>query len=165
MQVCQHPTSTLRTVRANSNGATLQPGNYKNGLNLKGNQTLSPGTYIVSGGSFSVNANANIIGNGVTIYLAPGVSVSINGNAKMTLSAPTSGDYAGMLFFGDRTATGDVKLNGTADSLFTGNIYFKNQAFNTSETSLARVAARGSWPIRSTGPAMQQSVRTVPPME
>ena len=33
-----------------------------------------------------------------------------------------------MLFFGDRAATGDVKLNGTADSLFTGNIYFKNQS-------------------------------------
>ena len=56
------PDVDAATVRANSNGATLQPGNYKNGLNLKGNQTLSPGVYIVSGGSFSVNANANIIG-------------------------------------------------------------------------------------------------------
>jgi hypothetical protein len=46
----------------------------------------------------------------------------------LQLSAPTTGDYAGMLMYGDRTNTADVKLNGTADSLFTGNIYFANQA-------------------------------------
>ena len=36
------PDVNAAPVRANSNGATLQPGNYKNGLDLKGNQTLEP---------------------------------------------------------------------------------------------------------------------------
>ena len=119
------PTSS--TNWPNASGSTLQPGNYINGMNLSGTKTLNPGVYIVSGGNFSINANANISGSGVTIYIAPGVSVSMNGNATVNLSAPTSGTYSGMLFFGDRSGTGGVTFNGTAASRLTGAIYFANQ--------------------------------------
>lgn len=111
----------------NTSGAVLQPGNYTNGMNLSGTKTLSPGVYVVSGGNFKINANANISGTGVTIYFAAGTSVSINGTATVNLSAPTSGTYSGLLFFGDRSATDGVTLNGTADSKLTGAIYFANQ--------------------------------------
>ena len=96
-------------------------------MSLSGTKTLSPGVYIVSSGSFRINANANISGSGVTIYLASGVSVSINGNATVNLSAPTTGTYGGMLFFGSRTGTSGVTFNGTASSKLTGSIYFANQ--------------------------------------
>jgi hypothetical protein len=111
----------------NSNGATLQPGNYTNGMNLSGDVTLQPGVYVVSGGNFKVNANANVSGSGVTIYIKSGSTVSINGNATVNLSAPTSGPYSGLLFFGDRSGTGGVTLNGTASSKLTGAVYFANQ--------------------------------------
>jgi hypothetical protein len=111
----------------NTSGAVLQPGNYTNGMNLSGTKTLSPGVYVVSGGDFKINANANISGTGVTIYFTAGTSVSINGTATVNLSAPTSGTYSGILFFGDRSATDGVTLNGTADSKLTGAIYFANQ--------------------------------------
>jgi hypothetical protein len=114
----------------NTSGAVLQPGNYTNGMNLSGTKTLSPGVYVVSGGNFKINANANISGSGVTIYFKAGTSVSINGTATVNLSAPTSGTYSGMLFFGDRSATDSVTLNGTADSKFTGAVYFANQDVN-----------------------------------
>lgn len=114
----------------NTSGAVLQPGNYVNGMNLSGTKTLEPGVYVVSGGNFKINANANISGAGVTIYFTSGTSVSINGNATVNLSAPTSGIYSGILFFGDREAVDDVTLNGTADSKLTGAIYFKNQHIN-----------------------------------
>jgi hypothetical protein len=54
----------------------------------------------------------------------------MNGTATVTLSAPTFGDYSGVLFFGDRDNDGATKniFNGTADSLLTGAIYFANQA-------------------------------------
>jgi Flp pilus assembly protein TadG len=113
----------------NDNGAILQPGNYCNGMSLGGTVTLKPGTYIVSGGDFRVNANANITGSDVTIYLTGDARVSINGNATVNLSAPTSGTYSGILFFGDRsnsTATNNT-FNGTAQSHLTGALYFASQ--------------------------------------
>ena len=108
----------------------LQPGNYTSGMNLSGTRTMQPGVYVVSGGDFKINANANITGSGVTIVIKPGTNVSINGNATVNLSAPTSGIYAGMLFFGDRSGTGGVTFNGTAASKLTGAIYFANQDIN-----------------------------------
>jgi hypothetical protein len=96
-------------------------------MTLSGTKTLSPGVYIVSGGNFKINANANISGSGVTIYIMAGSSVHINGTATVNLSAPTSGTYSGMLFFGDRSGTDDITFNGTAASKLTGAIYFANQ--------------------------------------
>jgi hypothetical protein len=124
------PVPTSGTTYSGTGGAVLQPGHYTNGMNLSGTKTLSPGVYIVSGGNFRINANANISGSGVTIYFTAGTSVSINGTATVNLSAPTSGTYSGMLFFGDRSATDNVTLNGTADSKLTGAVYFANQDIN-----------------------------------
>jgi hypothetical protein len=108
----------------------IQPGNYTNGMNISGTRTMQPGIYVVSGGDFKINANANITGTDVTIYIKAGTNVSINGNATVHLSAPTSGTYSGMLFFGDRSGTGNVTFNGTAASKLTGAIYFANQDIN-----------------------------------
>ncbi len=119
--------SSSGTNYTSTSGSVLQPGNYTNGMTLSGTKTLEPGVYVVSGGNFKINANANISGSGVTFYFMPGTSVSINGTATVDFSAPTSGTYAGILFFGDRSATDAVTLNGTADSKLTGAVYFANQ--------------------------------------
>src|SRR5436190_1911593 len=113
-----------------TSGSTLQPGSYCSGMTLGGTKTLDPGVYFVSGGNLKINANANISGSGITFYLTGGARVSINGTAKVKLSAPTTGPYAGILFFGDRTNIGAAKnsFNGTAGSLLTGAIYFASQA-------------------------------------
>ena len=124
---------TRNMPNGNGNGhnsvTTLDPGNYRSGMDLSGNVVLNPGTYYVQGGDFHVNANANISGSGVTIYLASGSQVSMNGNAVVTLSAPTSGTYSGILFFGDRAATsGANTFNGDASSQLTGDLYFPTQS-------------------------------------
>ncbi|HYF23170.1 MAG TPA: pilus assembly protein TadG-related protein [Caulobacteraceae bacterium] len=112
-----------------ANGSSLAPGNYCNGMSLSGNVTLQPGTYVVSGGNFRVNSNAVVSGNGVTIHLTGTARTRFNGNATVQLSAPTSGAYSGILFFGDRDSTGDRNIfNGTANSSLTGAIYFPSQA-------------------------------------
>jgi Flp pilus assembly protein TadG len=112
----------------NGNGNTLQPGNYCNGMNLSGNVNLNAGTYYVSG-DIKINANANISGSGVTIFLAGSSSITINGNATVNLSAPTTGTYSGILFYGDPSNTSSVsnKFNGTAGSKLTGALYFPTQ--------------------------------------
>ena len=112
------------------NERSLTPGRYCGGLSLGGNVTLAPGTYVVSGGTFRINAGANVTGSGVTIYLTGGARTSFNGNATINMSAPTSGPYAGVLLFGDRADIGGSRnsINGTAQSHLTGSLYFPSQA-------------------------------------
>ncbi|ANT51073.1 hypothetical protein A6B35_14685 [Mesorhizobium amorphae CCNWGS0123] len=119
-----------KNVNGNKTSQTLQAGTYCSGMDLKGNVTLSPGVYVVEG-SLKVNANAVISGTGVTIFMSGSNTVSMNGNATVTLSAPTSGAYSGVLFYGDRTGTAaQSTFNGTASSLLTGAIYFPRQQVN-----------------------------------
>ena len=107
---------------------TLSPGKFCGGLNLSGQYQLNPGTYIVDGGDFRINAGADVIGDGVTFFLTNNATVHFNGNATMNLKAPTSGTYAGVLMYGDRdNASASDIFNGTANSLLTGSLYFPSQ--------------------------------------
>ena len=57
-----------------------------------------------------------------------GATVQFNGNAHLTLSAPTAGTYSGILFFGDRTqGNATQKFNGDGTSSMTGALYFPSQ--------------------------------------
>ncbi|MDG4877034.1 pilus assembly protein TadG-related protein [Mesorhizobium sp. WSM4935] len=121
---------SCQNVNSGKSTQTIQPGTYCNGMNLNGNVTLSPGVYVVQG-NLKINAGAVVQGDGVTIYMAGSNTVSMNGNATVTLSAPTSGTYSGVLFYGDRTGTAaQSTFNGTATSLLTGAIYFPKQQVN-----------------------------------
>jgi Flp pilus assembly protein TadG len=97
----------------------------------QGAQILTTDCIISVGG---VSLTGGVIGNGVTIYMSGSSAVTMNGNATVNLSAPTSGTYQGMLMMGDRTcttcSTTSEQLNGTAASLMTGAIYFPKQNVN-----------------------------------
>lgn len=116
------PAGVCKTVPGGA--APLQPGNYCSGISINNTKTLNPGLYYVDG-DFNLNANANITGNGVTIYVTG--KITMNGNATVNLKAQTSGTYAGILFFANGSGTTN-KFNGTAASLMTGAIYAPNQA-------------------------------------
>lgn len=123
------PEPSVTGACQNGNGGNLSPGRYCGGLSLKNNVALQPGVYIIDGGQLTINAKAKITGTGVTFFLANNANVHINGNATLTLTAPTSGDYKGLLFMGSRTNTNvGNTLNGTATSVMTGSIYFPAQA-------------------------------------
>jgi hypothetical protein len=113
----------------NGNGdATLTPGRYCGGGNLKGNKTFAPGVYVFDGGDFRINAGANVAGSGVTMYMANNATTDFNGTANISLSAPTSGTYKGLLFFGSRNNSyNSNKFNGNASSNLTGALYFPAQ--------------------------------------
>ncbi|HLO77313.1 MAG TPA: hypothetical protein VK196_12735, partial [Magnetospirillum sp.] len=115
--------------------ATLSPGVYCNGMNL-GSQarvTLSPGVYVVNGGSLKINGGAQVTGTGVTIFLTGSggsyAQVDMNGGAAVNLTAPSSGAYAGVLMFQDRNAPpgGDNKFNGGSTMSLQGALYFPGQ--------------------------------------
>lgn len=111
-----------------SGGDGSTQGTYCGGLSYSGTVALAAGVYVINGGTLKINANANLTGTGITFYLTNGATLQINGNAQMDLSAPTSGPYAGLLFYGDRTqASATNTINGNASSLMTGAIYFPSQ--------------------------------------
>lgn len=125
--------------------ASYSPGCYK-GINISGEATFQPGTYYVDGGTLSFGSQAVIHGEGVTFVLTSETAqsnpssiadLSINGTAKMELSSPTSGTYAGVLFYQDRRkpAGGTVKINGTSDSSLEGAIYFPHKEIEFTGTS------------------------------
>lgn len=113
----------------NGNGAkTLSPGRYCGGLAASGDVTFLPGDYIISGGTFRINSNAVVNGDGVTFHLKNNADVRFNGAAEIHLKAPSTGPFAGVLFFADPDSTGsDALFNGTADSSLKGALYFPEQ--------------------------------------
>jgi hypothetical protein len=94
------------------------------GMSLTGSVNFAPGLYIVDGGTFKINASAQVTGSGVTFFLTGGASLSYNGGATINLSAPTSGSLAGLLFYADRDDAGVAhKINGNTGSELNGAIY------------------------------------------
>jgi len=83
--------------------------------------TLSAGTYCVTG-DFKLNAKDKLSGTGVTIVMLSG-EIDWNGGAQINLSAPTSGDLAGMLIYAPLSNTNKMKFNGNAGTTLTGTIF------------------------------------------
>ena len=154
---CDHTNYLL----SNANTATISPGVYCGGIRAIGNSrlTLNPGNYILDGGGLTVSNSAWLTGSHVMFYntktgsntIAP---VSITGNVIVTLSAPTSGAYQGVVFFQDRNLT-YASANTIANSstgVITGVYYFPTTAFNfTGNTSTATKAAFIAQTVAITG--------------
>jgi hypothetical protein len=88
---------------------TLSPGVYCNGLSISNGATaaMNPGVYFIDRGTFAVGGGAHVTGTGVTIVLTSSTggnyaNAVIDNGTTVTLSAPTTGATAGMVFYGDR---------------------------------------------------------------
>ncbi|MBS3960544.1 MAG: hypothetical protein KGZ61_01725 [Sandarakinorhabdus sp.] len=121
---------------------TLNPGTYNN-FRLQGNVTLNPGIYYLNGTDFDVGSQARVSGSGVVIILTGSGpanigQANINGGATINLTAPTTGTYAGVLFYQDRRAPATNqtnKMNGNSTSTFRGAMYFPNQELQFNGTT------------------------------
>jgi hypothetical protein len=113
---------------------------YCGGINVGNNTyTLTAGNYIVVGGGLTTQStNSGIIGNNVMIYNTFGATsggptysyspINIAANSTVSMTAPTSGTYSGILFFDDRnspTGTSD-SYGGGSTAVYQGTIYAKN---------------------------------------
>ncbi|MFO0953950.1 MAG: PKD domain-containing protein [Isosphaeraceae bacterium] len=112
---------------------TIAPGVYPR-IVASGNAriVMSPGIYVVKGGGFKVSGNARVEGQEVLIYnagssfpAAGGATgpLSFSGNSVVTLSAPTSGLYEGIVMYQARDNTRTVSLSGNASADLDGLIY------------------------------------------
>ncbi len=122
---------------------SYSPGIYKS-ITLKNSEaaTLAPGTYYIEGGGVNIQGSATLSGTGVTIVLTSsdgtgtglwtsGSGVSITGSGSVSITAPTTGTYAGIAFYADRrfSCTGpscNVFAGGNTQNI-TGAIYFPSQ--------------------------------------
>ena len=114
------------SLSGNSN-ATIKPGIYSQ-ITVSGNAslTMNAGVYIIEGGGFAVSGNASIKGSGVMIYNTSNSggsygSITLSGNGS--LSAPTTGTYAGLLIFQDRKNPRALTLSGNVAQGMAGTIY------------------------------------------
>jgi hypothetical protein len=115
---------TTSVTPAESHPSGMSSMRFCNGLDLRGTVNLAPGLYIVEGGTFRINALANVSGSDVVFYLADGVNVTVDGSAVLNVSAPTSGVYNGIVFFGSRSATSvSHAFGGNAGSRIDGAVY------------------------------------------
>jgi hypothetical protein len=130
---------STKKIQFTQGSQTLSPGVYKGGISVSGSGslTLMPGIYYMDGGGFSFSGMGSLQGTGVMIYNAPGNGnsggISVSGQGSMVLSGPTSGVYAGITFFQDRTSnvTGNIQGAGGATSI-TGTFYFAGAQLNIS---------------------------------
>jgi Flp pilus assembly protein TadG len=118
---------------------TVRPGTYCNGITINGSGAVNfaSGDYILRGGGLTVNGASSLSGSDVMFYLTgdgsyPYKGITMSGSETATLSAPTTGPQAGMLFFQDRsmppiTSPGST-LGGSRGRGYTGAIYFPTTA-------------------------------------
>ena len=135
------PTNLANVIpKSNANpcgeGAGHGPGVYGD-VAFSSGCTLQPGLYVITG-DWSLTGKDDLTGTGVTLYFtcgtqsspracnAPGEeggSLLAHGNGSITLSAPTSGEYAGLAIAYDRLNTSPLWLTGNGESKYVGTIY------------------------------------------
>jgi hypothetical protein len=91
--------------------------------------TLPAGTYYIKNGTASLGSHANVTGTGVTlVFTGDGDSIgsfNMNGQARLTLKAPTTGPYADIAIYrdDDRLTMDTQHINGGNEINIEGAIY------------------------------------------
>jgi hypothetical protein len=160
------PLGTCQTF--NPAQTTVYPGTYCGGITIPGgNYTFMPGEYIMSGGGLTINGGT-VSGTGVSFYLTGALSgppatvygpVSIAGNATVQFSAPSSGTYASILFFQDRSLnlenspSKDSTISGCSGSNFDGVMYFptSNVSYTGCSSATTMNTAIIAWSLKIAG--------------
>ena len=127
-------TGTLQVTGGTATAPVVIPNNacYAN-YDIDGYAKIADGGKIyVNNGNLDIKGS--LTGTNVTlIMMGNNSSWTQNGGGKLSLTAPESGDYKGIVIFRDRNATStggkEVKINGGADLILVGALYGKNTDF------------------------------------
>jgi hypothetical protein len=92
---------------------------------ITGSTSLASNTvYIVGGPGISLSGNATLTGTNVMLYVTgPSAAISMTGNGAVTLSPMTTGPYAGLVLFQDRSDTNADVMHGNGNLNISGTIY------------------------------------------
>ncbi len=114
--------TTLAAVGPNATANI--PAGYYCGLTVNSNSTvnlISSGTYSFNG-TVNLASNTTLNGSGVTLYFKSG-SLSLSSNTTLNLSAPTSGTWASIAIFQDRSDSTPLLLSSNSAMVLTGAVY------------------------------------------
>jgi len=103
---------------------TMQPGTYCGGqvtVNGSGTLNFAAGTYDFENG-FTDNSATAMTGTGVTFYVPSG-SFIVNSNVNVSLTAPTTGNDAGVLVYMPSSNTSGLTINGGSGGGWAGMMY------------------------------------------
>lgn len=119
-----------------SSPTSLPQGCY-NGLTIGGAATVTlNGMYIING-PLNITGSPTITGTNVTFYLPVGATFAATGTPIFTASAPTSGDYNGLLLYEDPGNTQPATLTVAAGSTLEGIVYAPSAAVTLSSVPTA----------------------------
>lgn len=116
----------------------LTPGVYCGGINISSaSATLQPGLYVLRNGSLTLSGGSSISGDGVVFVLEGTSTINLSGAANVHLTAPTSGQLAGFVFFQRSNADPGARatLSGSSGMYIEGVVYFPTQTLSLSGSS------------------------------
>ncbi len=115
----------------NGDIVSLTPGYFCDGWDFKNNVTLNlaPGAYYIDD-KLTIQNNVVVDGTGgVTLIINDNTAIDIKNNQALNITAPTSGDYAGLALMSRSDAQSGIvqKFSNNAVLNIQGAIYFPNQ--------------------------------------
>ncbi len=128
---------------------TLQPGTYCGGISTKGNVNvkLQPGVYVIKDGMLNISGNSTFAGENVGFFFTgEEATFTFNTATTLSLTAPRSGDLAGILFFEDRDEDDDERdfiIKSKDAQRMVGTIYLKRGRLAVSKES--KYGQRSEW--------------------
>lgn len=115
------PPSSPCPSHAPNTAGVLNPGCYTTDFIVNGNVTMQPGTYVINGQSPTMHGN--LTGTGVTIYVtATGAMPATTNGSSITLTPPSTGPYAKVVFYQVPSNSNSQVFNGTPVDL-SGLVY------------------------------------------
>jgi hypothetical protein len=159
---------------SNSSRNTLHPGVYCGNVTLAGStkNTLAPGVYIFKDSNLKIGGSSQVSGNGVVLFFTgEGGGLSIDGSAKVSITAPTSGALENFAVYLDPSAHAAAQstIAGSAQVTLEGITYLPSQPLFLSGSSKIVASNMATFVLRSlalTGSSNFQAkgvLPTVPP--
>jgi type II secretory pathway pseudopilin PulG len=109
---------------------TAQPGVYGSQFSVSDTCTLASGIYILQAGwSLGSGAVVNTGAGGVLIYITGG-AFSVGGGASLTVTAMTTGTYAGLSLWQAAADTSTISFGGGGTIIFRGALYAPTAELN-----------------------------------
>ncbi len=138
-------TSSCQSLKANEN-PTIGPGCYNNlTLGGCGTVTLQPGVYVLNGTSdFS---GSSFVGTGVTFYVtANGTAPDFSASQSATISPPTTGNYASVLYY-------QVAANTSTPNFAGSSVHWKGLVYAPAANNVNFNGALGDYTVLVLGSA------------
>lgn len=128
----------------------MEPGVYMKGIQFSGSGaiTMKPGIYYIDGGGFQISGQSTLTANGVMIFntgsgnghgnspsATPSDAIQISGNGAIDWTPPTTGPYAGISIFQERSIYLPLNLSGNGQTKIAGTVYAANGMIQVSGSS------------------------------